>query len=349
MDPIEKAIRNALEKGDAKDPAFREKVYRSVFAALDRSLKANPELTVETAIKRRKALQTKIAEIEAEHLPKPAPEVASPRAEPRGGRAEPSFEHDEESHARVLPAVPDIMPEGPALEAASPGLAAEPDYRGKPRRRKRPFIWAFIAVTVLAIVVMAGLWAYNTGLFLTAAERDTAVRTQPNTEAEDYDPEEGNTPPPLSAGEVANRNWITVFTPSDPTTVTAPSQTTAEAMQDESGAYMRIGSGASGSAVIFDIGQGVLEQIAGKTALFDIIARAEGGGATQISIDCNFGELGDCGRKRYEVNYERNEYLFEVDMPNERPGAGGTIAINSDFERKGRAVDIYEIRVSVSE
>ncbi|RWK67297.1 MAG: hypothetical protein EOR45_35765, partial [Mesorhizobium sp.] len=69
MDAIEKAIRNAFEKGNAEDRAFRERVYRSAFAALDRALQANPNVTVEVAIKRRKAVQAKITEIESEFLP----------------------------------------------------------------------------------------------------------------------------------------------------------------------------------------------------------------------------------------------------------------------------------------
>ena len=64
MDPIEKAIRNAFEKGNAEDRAFREKVYRSAFAALERATQAQPNLTVEIAINRRKNLQAKITSIE---------------------------------------------------------------------------------------------------------------------------------------------------------------------------------------------------------------------------------------------------------------------------------------------
>jgi hypothetical protein len=131
--------------------------------------------------------------------------------------------------------------------------------------------------------------------------------------------------------------------------VSAPGETTAEVMQDESGSFLRIRSGGSGSAILFDIGQGVLEQLSGKTATFDIVARAEDGKATEMSVDCNFGELGDCGRKRYAVGYEKGDYLFEVDFNGKRPGAGGTVAINSDFANEGRAVDIYEIKVSVSQ
>ena len=76
MDVIETAIRNAFEKGDASDRAFRERVYRSAFAALERALKANPNVTVETAINRRKNLQAKIVEIESEFVP------AAPAAAP---------------------------------------------------------------------------------------------------------------------------------------------------------------------------------------------------------------------------------------------------------------------------
>ena len=68
MDPIETAIRNALQKGNAEDRAFREKVYRSAFAALERATQAQPNLTVEVAIKRRKSLQARITSIESEFM-----------------------------------------------------------------------------------------------------------------------------------------------------------------------------------------------------------------------------------------------------------------------------------------
>ena len=34
-------------------------------------------------------------------------------------------------------------------------------------------------------------------------------------------------------------------------------------------------------------------------------------------------------------------------FPDKPPGAAGSIAINSDFDKQGKAVDIYEIRVSI--
>ncbi len=141
-----------------------------------------------------------------------------------------------------------------------------------------------------------------------------------------------------------------MFSPDDPSAVNAPSGATAEVSEDESGQYMRIRSGTTGAAVVFDVGQGVLEQIAGKKATFDIVSARRGGPAdrrwrsTAISA-----RLGDCGRKRYAVGYEKRRISCSMSTCRRRaPGAGGTIAIISDFSNEGKAVDIYEIKVSVA-
>lgn len=373
MDPIERAIRSAFEKGDADDKAFRERVYRKAFAALDRGIQANPNLTVESAIKRRKALQAKITEIESEFIPAgPALESES-EAEITAG-SEPTIDV---GLARDIGGAPEPAIDGPPtlLDVPAVGLEArhhEPSIGGveeahggetaagslatamrleasdtRARKRRRPFALAFIAVTFLALVGMGGWWAFQTGLFQSPAERDTSVPNPPKVvEGEDFIPEEEE-PPVLSGEADPQRNWISVFTPADTSQLSAPADATAEAMQDESGSFLRLRSGKDGSAIVFDIGQGVLEQIAGKVATFDIVARAEEGKETQMAVACNFGELGDCGRKRYAVGYERGDYLFEVTFPAKDPGAGGTIAINSDFANEGKAVDIFEIKVSV--
>ncbi len=371
MDPIEKAIRNALEKGDADDRAFREKVYRSAFAALERSTQAQPELTVEVAIRRRKNLQARITSIESEYLPAlPAEEAPSV---------------DGEGHAEAGPQAPEIVPDGPA-SAAAPSIEVEPvsgsargqstaaspsidvgveadrasatarpvaevspdrnEARSKPRRR--PYAAMFIAVTLFAAVAIAGWWAFQVGLFKLPSEIDTSVHNPPTVvEGEDFDPD-SETPGLSDPGKADDlRNWITVFAPSDSSSVSAPAGATAEVSSDEAGAFLRIRSGESGAAIIFDVGQGILDQISGKKAVFDIVARTDGGEQAEISVSCDFAELGDCGRQRYLVGYERAEYLFDVQLPDVKPGAAGSIAINSDFANGGKAVDIFQIRVSV--
>jgi hypothetical protein len=475
LDAIEKAIRGAFEKGDAEDKAFREKVYRSAFAALDRALQANPNVTVETAIARRKSLQAKITEIESEFIPA-VPEIdpaifdfsddsaAPPAIEPatRPAPSAPAIEPvvppvapaAEAAPKRVEPAVPTVdvsaptepaaapaveapaidipnAAEAPAIEVSSksetpparpagvssrtePSFAPEPTFASEPsvapepsaapepsveavaaeqgedptaftapdvaaldmdpprqppaeedsyevspdpdaavvRERRRPYAAMFIAVTLFVAAAMGLWWAVQTGLLKSPAERDTSVPNPPATaEAEDFIPEdEEPVLAPKKPGETDElKNWITVFSPADASQVSAPSDTSAEVVEDDEGSVLRIRSGTSGSAILFDVGQGVLEQIAGKRAIFDIVARAEEGQETQISVSCNFGELGDCGRKRYAVGHERGEFLFEIELPAGQPGAGGTIAISSDISNQGKAVDISEIKVSVGE
>ncbi|MDX8462350.1 hypothetical protein [Mesorhizobium humile] len=398
MDPIEKAIRNAFEKGNAEDRAFREKVYRSAFAALDRVLQANPNITVEAAISRRKAVQAKITEIESEFLPAvpdvtlPPENVApagngapDPRVEAPAGSAAPSVDAplppsqsapspsitvdgpvqpdaSDQPRSRVLPRVPDIMPDETALPDApslddSPGapvgngaqVAPDRDER-RIRGRRLPLTAIFVVATLLAAAGIGLYFAKQTGVFKTAAELNTGP-PEPTPTLDDEDSSQPAEPgSPQKPGEAdQSKNWINVFSPADPTHVSAPSDAAAEVMKDDTGQFLRIRSGASGSAIAFDVGQGVLEKLAGKHAMFDIIARSEEGKETQISVDCNFGDLGDCGRKRYAVGHERNEYLFDVRFPDKHPGAAGTIAVNSDFDQQGKSVDIYDIRVSIAE
>ncbi|WP_027142088.1 hypothetical protein [Mesorhizobium sp. WSM3626] len=379
MDAIEKAIRNALEKGNAEDRAFRERVYRAAFAALDRALQANPGVTVEVAIKRRKAIQAKITEIESEYLPAVpgvAPQIDTPAGKAESGAApaveagprapSPAVSVDgpvrpgsDAPRSRVLPVVPDIMPDAslpgaPAIDMsapAAPGAATEvaPDRdERRIRGRRLPLTAIFFTVTLLAAIGIGLYFAMQTGVFKTAAQLNTAPPEAPPTvEDDDFTPADGANAPAKPGSADQSRDWINVFSPTDPTHVAAPSDAKAEVMKDDSGPFLRIQSGASGSAIAFDVGQGVLEKLAGKHAVFDIIARAEDGKDTQISVDCNFGELGDCGRKRYAVGQQKNEYLFDVKFPEKHPGSAGTIAINSDFDKQGKAVNVYEIRVSI--
>ncbi|AZO09947.1 MULTISPECIES: hypothetical protein [unclassified Mesorhizobium] len=401
MDAIEKAIRNAFEKGNAEDRAFRERVYRSAFAALDRVLQANPNLTVEAAISRRKAVQAKITEIESEFLPAvpdvtlppdsitlavadgaatpavdqspqdSAPPVDAPGQAPAEAAPPPAIQVDgpvqpdtsDVPRSRVLPVVPDIMPDETALPDApslddSPGapvgsggaeVAPDRDER-RIRGRRLPLTAIFVVATLLAAAGIGLYFAIQTGVFKTAAQLDTGPPEAPPTIEEEDSSQPGEAGSPQKPGEADQaKNWINVFSPSDPTHVSTPSDAAAEVMKDDTGQFLRIRSGASGSAIAFDVGQGVLEKLAGKHAMFDIIARSEEGKETQISVDCNFGELGDCGRKRYAVGHERNEYLFDVQFPDKHPGAAGTIAINSDFDKQGKSVDIYEVRVSIAQ
>ena len=230
-----------------------------------------------------------------------------------------------------------------AAEPRSSGYEVETPLRGdrRPLRRRAP--WGAIAAGLLLVCVIGlGIWwAAGSGLF------GTPGGDMPPAIAEDdgFDPDRP-AEPPLAGGADDLADWIVVFNPADPTTVAAPGDSSAETMDEDGEPFIRIGSGASGSPVLFDVGQGVLEELAGRRAVFNIVAERPEDGETQIAVDCNLAELGDCGRKRYVVGVTREELLFEVELPDANPRAGGTIAISPDVEGAGKTVDIYAIRVS---
>lgn len=366
MDSIEKAIRSAFAKGDPGDRAFREKVYRSAFAALDRSLGANPNVTEAIAQRRRETLLAAVTAIETEFVPArpaaaPVPSSAptptpAPTPAPTTGPGRPP---QPAARPRVEPPTASGInaPGIGTLDVAAPSLdgerrpasgrpAARPDRKAarqaeraqaalregrsaRPRRRLR-------LIGPLLFLLLVGLAGGALWWLVVSGEGERLLAPPPAGE---------NGGPRIPGNADTFEGWIDIFTAADPTTVTAPGDTRAEVMEDDGVRFIRIRSGASGSPVLFDVGQGVLEDIAGRRAVFNIVAQAREGEETQISVDCELGRLGDCGRKRYAVGPAREEYLFEIDLPAQRPDAGGVIAVNPDVEGKGRTVDIHAIRV----
>lgn len=353
MDAIERAIRKALEKGDAHDEAFRERVYKSAFSALERALRQKENIPADLTESRRQRLRDKIVEIETEFMPAeetPSPEPMPeppPRMEPEPNRrVEPAFE--QQAAVRSPRAAEPVI--DPSERPAS--FRSETDRRddddaielGRSRRPRRKFAVMFLIVVLLAAIGMGVWWTIQSGILLPIEARDSSVPNPPTElESENFRPE--SLPDDVTGGSVADSDWITIFDPSDSTEVTVPNQVDAEIVELDSQAYLRVRS-IGGSEVLFDIGQGTLERLSGGKALFSISAIAEEGNPTQISVACDLAELGNCGRKRYEVGSTPGEFLFEIDLPARQPDAAGTLAINPDISGTGLPVYIREIRVA---
>ncbi|MCO6388312.1 hypothetical protein [Aliihoeflea sp. 40Bstr573] len=344
MDGIEQAIRRALAKGNDDDRTFREKVYRSAFAALDRSLKEKPELTVENAIKRRKALQATVKAIETEYVPAMAPEpvVASAPAS-----LAPSVAPELRADRRVGPvdAASRLEPElaAPARRPVRLDQARTARER-KPRKRGSGRMLSIATGLVILAVIGTGLWwAYaNFGHFIGADMRQI--------EAAINESRGQSGPPALSAdGASADAGWTTIFEPADIELVAPPEGASAEATQDEAGSYMRIRSGASGAPIAFTVGQNLLDRFAGQRVVFNIVARGIEGEGTQISVECDFGALGNCGRTRYDVGTTQEDHLFEVALPQGSAANTSTITVNTDVTGAGRGVDIFAILMRPAE
>jgi hypothetical protein len=348
LNQIEKAIRTALEKGDAGDPAFREKVYRAVHSVIEKGLQERPDVTPESARERRDLLRSTITRIESE--------FGRPKAEANGSyrapeveldvpiSSQPAREHEPISTARREPVLDFEVAEGGQREpgAAPERIEVDADPRRAGRRRRFGLLKLLAASGVLAVAALGLWWAADAVMPLIAERGRTLTSPSPLRE------NAGRVAP--TQGEASPRgDWITVFSPSDPTTVTAPPGASAEIVAGDRGEALRISSGRSGAAVLFDVAPGTLDRIAGRRVLFDIVASAEESRPSQIAVTCDFGELGDCGRNRYNVGNAPAEFLLDIILPDRSASAAGTIAINADIENEGKTVDVHEIRVSIAD
>lgn len=341
LEAVRTAIRRAFEKGDPGDRAFREKVYRQVFAAFERSLATHRDLSAEEMRLRRDRLKSVITEIESEFVP--AREPQAPAAPPPYA-PEAAFPPQEAEDA--FPRVERDDRFGEAGETEPEPAYDERTPMAGPVPRRRSFAMLFLISTLVAAIGIGAWWTIDSGILMTEAERDTSVPNPPaGTEEESFDPE-ASAPARTAVGPTEpTGDWITVFTPSDPTTAAAAAGAQAEVVEGDEPA-LRVSSPGADTAIQFDVGQGILERLAGRRAVFSLTASAEEGEETQISISCNFGDLGDCGRIRYVVGAAPGEYLFETRFPDRSPGVGGTIAVVPDIDGLGRRLYIHSIRVS---
>lgn len=158
-----------------------------------------------------------------------------------------------------------------------------------------------------------------------------------------------NAAPASRAEEEEDRsNWIGIFDAGDPSTVSASAGTELEILDRDQSKYLRVNAKANKSATVtFEVGQGVMRDLAGKHAVFDIAARAQEGKVVEISVECDFGASGGCGRQRYEVGFAPGDYLFDVEIPAGAGDAAGKIIVRPDSTGSGAFIDISELRATV--
>lgn len=264
---------------------------------------------------------------------------------PRQRRSKPDLRTEPRLHADPRPARKHSEDEFPAIGRS--------DRAAEPAARRAPFALMLSVVVLLAMVVVGGWWVFSTGAFQSAAERDTSVPNPPaQLQSENYlagppeDQSRSSGPARIQAAGEADTGWVTLFNPSDPTTLSLEGNANAAIDSDPFGAFARIVSPDTSSTVSVDVPQGTLEALAGKTAQFSIVARADDGAETQMSVTCDLAEYGDCGRLRFAVIASDNEFLFRVDLPEGvRPSGPGRLIFLTDLDNTGKAVKLSAVRV----
>ncbi len=233
----------------------------------------------------------------------------------------------------------------PAAVAETEAALSPDKVRQRPELR-RGWAFLFILITLLAFFVMA-LWiAFTTGALkirgASGEAPDISVTVAPVDQ-----PVPAVEKPALAP---VSDDWLMIFRPDNPGDLVVDPTIKADINGQGPLAKLRIEPAPSttgDAAVVFAIGEGVLQQVAGKKAVFDIVAAADKGKPTQISVLCDFAGLGDCGRKRYQIDDATSDNLFQIEFPAGAPQGAGEIILNPDVDGKGRALDIYAIKVRV--
>ncbi len=352
LDPIEKAIRAALEKGNPEEGAFRQKIYRSAESALTRSLSARADLTDQIKQTRLSRLQQVIASIETEFTPATVPAVsADKRFEPTQPAPtprpqEPPFEARRDPDLSRTPNAGHGDSDSAALEYGRTERLDNQESERPANRLFRRLVTAFVLVTILALLVMFGWTAWNSGLFGNAP--DDGLGPAKLSEAESSS---NAGPQQVGNGTAADENWITVFEPKDAASVQASDGLTAELNGSGPGAYLNIANTAGGTQgeAVFEIGRGVLETLRGNKVVFNVQAKTKDGAATQMAVSCSLAGMGECQRVRFRLEGQLTENLMIVQLSDAAPEASGILTIQPDIDKTGNPVEVTGIRVRVEQ
>ena len=342
MDPIEKAIRNALEKGNPVDALFRQRVYASAEAALGRSLSAQQNVTDSQKAQRIANLRSISRTIESEFQPAVEP-VRAPAPQPQ--------RRDDWSVAPPVRNVAPVEPRTPVV-AAPTSRQVKKIVETKPKRRSgsggilRGLLNLIIFIALLTLALFLA-WKYWAAAYIPKEFGGTAEKADLSSSQS-----AGASPAKRLGKETeADESWISVFAPSDAATVDVSDGLTAELQGTGSDQRLRLipstKSGAKAGAT-FEVGRGILEKLRGKKVVFDIFAKADEGTAAEMSVSCDLAGMGTCQRTRFHLESQPGDNLLVMQLADNGPEASGTLTISPDIEGASHPVEIYSIRVQVA-
>lgn len=259
-----------------------------------------------------------------------------PEVEERGERRAPSFDIE----------VP--QPHHAAAEEAEPQpevIHLPPERAIKPRRKSRWKARAFALVTFAAFGAAGWWWVESTGLTLPKAVRDGSVPNPPPTaKAEDFDG--AKQLKSLSRQGGFGEEWTKLFEAGKSKSFSVGTQASAKVEQSGSGPYLAITSAAAGidGSISIELPQSVIASMQGKTS--NIALMLEGGEKpVQVTVECEFGGLGNCGRHRFLLSQNKTDLMFDVAVKGGNPEGAGRLVINAGAGGEGNTAKLFSIHV----
>lgn len=319
MANAEQAIRNALLKINASNVSQRRRVYESAWNAHERALLANHALSDGSRTLRRDALMKIIHKIESEYL---------------------STEAEKQTTANDA-----LAAQGPEEQIkievnGVSNLADPPLSRATARRRSKILLIVVPSVLSIIMIIVFTAWSFFnslSGRAIVDHHKDIGQQHKQATFAQ-----------PFQQSAEKNSDWIRFFYPGDAAAITAKGHAVIDIRDDSGLPYMHIAANSNNDIVIVEIGAGALQNMRGKKIMIDIDAKGDGLQSSQVSITCDFGKNADCGRRRFEVRPNRNDILFDVDIPYDSTGPA-QLYLTIDLLGEGHGINIYGMKMKAAE
>lgn len=307
--------------------------------------------------------------------PRPqAPQRVEPDMEVRGETRGPSqqtphFDDDGDlggihtSPTDHLGAEPEFFAEAAAPAAAPRDLDFKPERAAVRRKPRKFFSRLLVCCIIVAFLGMGAWWVKTSGLLLSVSQRDTSVRNPPaHVDSQDYNGEQdsdnsddsmysGNNNAGLATIDPQDRfsaEWIQILGPTDASKASSGSQAKAENASENEGPTVRLTSQSSGATgdVAIPVPAAVLQKITNGRATVAMSLQSTTDTPTQITVECDFGGLGGCGRHRFDVTRQKADALFQLRFDKQLPAdATGKLVFNTDVDGKLTGVNVYAIRV----
>jgi len=346
-------------------------------------ISAKPELTPEAQQHRLALLEQSINKIEAEFNPalrqaspgqggqntqvaQTAPLVARPPLQPDPGKSpqgknnvplvESTVQPAQQSTEKAGGTPPDIRhvdPIDPIVEIENEEGARPPsiDLAAKYRAKRNTIRFAGIIgmLLILALVAWVGYLLITSlvGGISGDPSKKQVQRVSPLN--------------PVDQNADNGFQYITIVEADDPSAIITNGRGTVSIVQEQNQNILRIMSIRSASnktkpaePMLLELKPGVLQQIIGKRVTVEILAKSGNSGPATFSVECDLGELGSCGRKRFRVGLQPEAVVFSIDLKNSSNFEGPAyLAINTDIASsanlsgQGDVLDIVSARLRI--
>ncbi|MFM2278560.1 MAG: hypothetical protein RLZZ444_791 [Pseudomonadota bacterium] len=244
-----------------------------------------------------------------------------------------SMLHEDENPAWSAPGTPEANKTPKKMRSAG-------------RRTSSFFVAMFVYVVLFGAIGSAFWWVWATGMLDAALKGTGDFDLVPKElQSESFDPAEKKSA--LDPMRGFSGEWIEVFNPKDADSVVARANAEIGTTKDGDGDAVTIASGApdQDGDVLIDVPASILQDMVGRSSTLALTVSALGDKPAQIYVQCEFAELGGCGRHRFTVTTDRTDNLLRVTFDRTlAPEKGGKIVINTDLDGEGGAIKLYGIR-----